>query len=246
MPTKYLIRFDDVCPTMNWTNFLIIKSQLEVLGIKSILGVVPECRDPTLQIEEPRDNFFDMVREWAKYGDTIAQHGTYHVYDTSRAGILAVNARSEFAGHDYATQFERIQHGKNILVTEGVWQPFFMAPGHSFDKTTIDVLNDLNFKVITDGYGFYPYTIGSIAMVPQLTSRPLNFGFGYSTLCLHVNSMSREQVDTFLQFVDANLVRFVDVKSVPIHQPDTIFAIICRFVTSVALRLFRYSRRLTF
>ena len=45
---KYLMRFDDVNPRMNWDKFLVLKNVLEKYNIKSILGVVPYCRDHKL------------------------------------------------------------------------------------------------------------------------------------------------------------------------------------------------------
>lgn len=242
MPTRFLIRFDDVCPTMSWEKFYIVKSRLEVLNIKSILGVVPECRDPNLNVDDECAEFFDRVRCWKKYGDTIAQHGTYHVYDTDSAGILGINTRSEFAGHDYVTQFERMQHGKHILINEDVWEPYFMAPAHSFDETTIQVLADLGFQALTDGYGFYPYTHGSIVMVPQLTSKPFKIGFGYSTICLHINSMTHHEIERLLNFVTLYADRFVDFPYVVGKRNESLWAAATRVASTLILRSCRYLR----
>jgi len=57
-PSRYIIRFDDITPGMAWSKFLPLKKELEGLGVKSILGVVPECLDESLAIEAVDDNFF--------------------------------------------------------------------------------------------------------------------------------------------------------------------------------------------
>mgnify|MGYP000364878214 CR=1 FL=1 len=104
--------------------------------------------------------------------------------------------------------------GKEILVNEGVWQPWFMAPNHSFDVATLEALNKLDFVAITDGYGFYPYLSHSLLFVPQMTSFPIKIGFGLSTICLHINSMTPSDILTITQFILGNKDKFVDFKDV--------------------------------
>ena len=55
---KYLVRFDDITSRMDWNNFLVLKKCLEKHGIKSILGVVPNCKDQFLSVSQPNENFF--------------------------------------------------------------------------------------------------------------------------------------------------------------------------------------------
>ena len=214
MSTKFILRFDDVTPQMAWSNFLPLKKIVEGLGIRSVLGVVPDCKDPKLSIEPKVDHFYDQVRKWYDFGDSIAQHGTHHLYDSNSSNLLGVNQRSEFAGHSFVIQFDKILKGKEILVNEGVWQPWFMAPNHSFDVATLEALNKLDFVAITDGYGFYPYLSHSLLFVPQMTSFPIKIGFGLSTICLHINSMTPSDILTITQFILGNKDKFVDFKDV--------------------------------
>ena len=208
MSTRYILRFDDISPGMAWSKFLPLKHRLEKMGVKSVLGVIPECRDPSLFCEPAKEMFFDLVREWVEFGDSIAQHGTYHLYDSDKSGLLQINDRSEFAGHPYDMQLERLAHGKSILVQEKVWQPFFMAPSHSFDENTLKALKRLKFQAITDGYGVFPYRLNGIVLVPQLTSFPFNIGIGYCTICVHINTMSYQQIEYLLNFITLNRKRF--------------------------------------
>lgn len=243
MATKYILRFDDVCPGMAWSRFLPLKDKLQKLDIKCVLGVVPECRDRSLKAEADRDDFYDRVREWVAYGDAIAQHGTYHLYDTCCAGILGINKRSEFAGHNYRTQLDRLHTGKEILVKEGVWQPWFMAPAHSFDNNTLDALRFLGFRALTDGYGFYPYLIRGLVMVPQIASFPLRISFGYQTICVHVNILLQDQITRLSEFVERKSGQFVDFKHVAdMEGTDSLYSKWLRISSAYFLRSCRRLR----
>ncbi len=204
---------------MAWSKFLPLKAEIEKIGVNTILGVIPDCKDQKLSLEPERDDFFEWVRKWASFGDTIAQHGTFHVYDTHNSGVLGINKRSEFAGHSLKQQTNRLAHGKEILKREKVWQPYFMAPAHSFDITTVRALANLSFIAVTDGYGFFPYYLEKIILVPQLTSFPINSGFGYCTICVHINTMSSGQIKKLLTFIKKNKDQFCHFEDVINQAP---------------------------
>lgn len=240
---SFIVRFDDIAPGMAWHAFLPLKRKLERLGVRCVLGVVPDCRDPGLKVEAERSDFFALVREWAEYGDTIAQHGTYHVYDTEHGGLLQINRRSEFAGHPYSQQYARLAHGKSILQREGVWQPYFMAPSHSFDVNTLRALYDLGFTALTDGYGFHPYEVERLVLVPQLVGRPLNISIGVQTICMHINSASAELVQSLIEFVTANQPRIVNFKDVAsAHPTPTRVSSVLRHASKMVLSAARSMR----
>ena len=214
MSVKYILRFDDISPGMSWKNFIPLKNDLEKLNIKCLLGVIPECKDKTLSIEEYKKDFFQFIFHCKNYGDTIAQHGCHHIYDSKDPGILKINNKSEFSGHSYDEQYEKIKKGKKILEDQKVWQPYFMAPAHSFDNNTLDVLQNLGFIAITDGYGIYPYSYRNIIMVPQLISKPINIGFGFQTLCIHINKMTTNDINNLFLFITNNKEKFVSFEDV--------------------------------
>ena len=210
MSTKIIVRFDDICPNLNWDKFLLIKNKLQDLGIRSILGVIPDNKDKSFLKFEHKENFFDLINHYKNFGDTIAQHGTHHKYTTNSSGILKINNRSEYAGHDFKYQFELIKKGKQILENNNCWQPVFMAPSHSFDENTLRALNKLGFKSISDGYGFFPYKKKGIDLVPQISSRPFNTGFGLSTICIHTNNLNKKNIKNFLEFISTNRSRIIN------------------------------------
>ena len=209
MSTKLIIRFDDICPNLNWEIFFLIKKELQDLGIRSVLGVIPENKDKSLLKYEYKENFFELINQYKNFGDTIAQHGTYHKYTTSSKGILKINNRSEFAGHDFNYQYKLLKKGKQILESKNCWQPVFMAPSHSFDENTLIALRKLGFKSISDGYGFFPYKVKGIDFVPQISSRPFNTGFGLATICIHTNNLNKINIKNLLDFIYSNRSRII-------------------------------------
>lgn len=233
----YLVRFDDIAPDMHWCNFLRVKETLEKYSIKSVLGVVPENRDPKLSVEAgvSEQEFFSRIRSYKSYGDTIAQHGTYHLYDIKDSGILKINNKSEFSGHSYQVQLEKLQTGKEILQRNDVWQPYFMAPSHSFDVNTLKALKALGFKAVTDGYGFYPYMLEGIVLVPQLVSKPMPaLKFGIQTICLHTNNMTDNQINDLIGFIEHNHSKFLDFENVAANIKKYNFPILSKFLYALS------------
>jgi hypothetical protein len=228
---------------MAWTKFERFESVLQELEILPLVGVVPLCQDPCLEVENKRDNFWARVRHWQSVGWAIAQHGYTHRYVTESPGILKIGSQSEFAGLPYAEQYKKLREGKRILMAEEAWQPVFMAPSHSFDQITLEVLADLGFEFITDGFGVYPYRLGKLTAVPQLFASPLHFGLGVYTICLHVNSLSEAQIDHWIKFLYVNRKRFVSFRDAAQIRPRFPGAAVCaRLITSTGLNVARRIR----
>ena len=61
MTSKYLIRFDDLCPTMNWDMWSRIESVLLEHKISPLLAVVPDNQDRKLVAGAAREDFWDRV-----------------------------------------------------------------------------------------------------------------------------------------------------------------------------------------
>lgn len=161
-----LLRFDDICDTMNWEQWLKAKELLDNYGVKALLGVIPDCKDRDLSIDPPRKDFWEYVKSLQKEGYTIAMHGLYHVFDTEARGIVTKKKRSEFAGHSYEEQYEKIKKGKEIFLINGIETDVFFAPAHSFDDNTLRALRDNGFKYISDGMGSKPYLRNGIICLP--------------------------------------------------------------------------------
>ncbi len=240
MNPQFVIRFDDISPRMAWSKFTVFDELSKELDLPFLVGVIPNCLDSKLTIEAERVDFWDVVRHWSRRGWTIAQHGYTHQYVTKNPGILKISNNSELAGLTYMEQLAKIDAGKAILVQQGVWRPVFMAPSHSFDEVTVKVLSELEFCYLTDGYGVYPYRVGSLTALPQLFSGAKNFGFGIYTICLHVNTMTPVQMSSMIRFIRENRAKIISFEQAV--SASSIFpgvALAVRLATSVAIPIIR-------
>jgi predicted deacetylase len=237
MSSKFIIRFDDIAPCMAWSKFSGFDALARELDIPLLVGVVPHCLDPNLAREPARADFWDVVRGWVNRGWTVAQHGYTHQYVTNVTGILTIKEQqSELAGLSYEEQYAKLKAGKDILVQQRVWQPVFMAPSHSFDHITLQVLSDLDFRYLTDGYGLYPYKMGDLTAVPQLFGKPKHLGFGVYTICLHVNEMTQPEIRNILRFMSTHRKQIISFdNAAAMSSPLPCVAMISRIVTFPAL-----------
>ena len=154
---KILLRFDDICPTMNWEQWDRAKKLLDIKGKVALLGVIPDCQDPDLLIDEPRLDFWDYIKFLQEQGYTIAMHGYKHIFECGH---------SEFAGLPYEKQLEKIQKGRAILAEHGIETEIFFAPAHNYDDNTLRALSACGFKYMSDGLSRKPYLRYGVTLLP--------------------------------------------------------------------------------
>ncbi len=87
----------------------------------------------------------------------------------------------------------------------------WIAPGHSFDRTTVSILRELGVTSISDGYSISPYTDKQgIFWIPQQLSekqilsvpggKPSELkSAGVWTVCIHPNAWTRAEINQFRQ-----------------------------------------------
>jgi predicted deacetylase len=194
MSAKYIVRFDDICPTMNWVIWEQIESILVKHNIKPILAVVPDNRDPKLVGGPQREDFWERVRAWQAAGWFIAIHGYQHLYSTPESGLMRINNRSEFAGLSYEEQRSKLEKGLAIFAQHNVCADAWIAPAHAFDTNTVKALLDLNINIISDGYYWRPVKRLDALWVPQQLWRFRKMPFGLWTVCLHHNGYSEKDL----------------------------------------------------
>ena len=187
---RYLIRFDDICPTMNWGIWDQIEAILRKNGIKPILAVVPDNQDAKLIVDAPRDDFWDRVRQWQEWGWTIGLHGYQHKYVTRESGIVGIKNDSEFAGLPEKEQEETLKKAVDIFQRQGIVPEIWIAPSHSFDSITVSLLHSFAINIISDGLAFSPFHKNGAVWVPvQLWRfRRIPLPRGVWTVCHHCNS----------------------------------------------------------
>lgn len=191
--TECMIRLDDITPDMDMNRFQKVKAILDRYQICPLIGVVPENQDTTLHKEDNREDFWHTIKELRRIGWKVAQHGTFHLYETDDSGLLGINPFSEYAGLPYQTQLQKLQLGKKILEDRGIVTDIFMAPGHTYDCNTLRALAECGFKVVTDGLYKKPYCENGLLFIP-CRLRGYKKPRGIDTICLHTNLMDEKAV----------------------------------------------------
>jgi hypothetical protein len=59
----YLLRFDDLCPTMSKERFDRFMNIVKRHRIRPILAVVPDNQDPELNVNDPDPAFWNRMRD---------------------------------------------------------------------------------------------------------------------------------------------------------------------------------------
>ena len=111
---------DDIAPGMDWAKFGRFRALCDRYGVRPLIGVVPDNRDAGLEIDPPREDFFETVKELAHSGWSVAMHGCHHVYTSKSGGLFPLNHLSEFAGLSYEKQSELIRRGRQVLTANGI------------------------------------------------------------------------------------------------------------------------------
>lgn len=201
---KILVRFDDICPTMDWRQWHIAEEYLDKYNIKPLLGVIPDCRDKELMIDPLRKDFWEWVKVWQTKGAVVAMHGVYHVYTTHDRGLVSNGNNSEFAGLPYKKQYDLLTRGKEILRSHGISTDVFFAPSHSYDLNTLKALSALEFRYVSDGKTFKPVVRSGIRCIPcKSRIKYLDFVDEYQTEVFHTSDWRRKEKEySFKKFVD--------------------------------------------
>jgi predicted deacetylase len=212
-PAKFLVRFDDVCPTMNWKVWQQIEKPLIDYGILPIMAIVPDNMDETLRVNAADPMFWEQVRVWQARGWTIALHGYQHRYVTNDAGLIGLNPYSEFAGLPEHLQEEKLRKALRIFDEQHVQPSVWVAPAHSFDRGTLRALSRAGIDTISDGFALRPYRDPEgTRWIPQQMWRFRTAPPGIWTVCSHINDWTAKDIARF----QAGLLKFKDrIVSVP-------------------------------
>jgi len=212
---SYLLRFDDICPTMNWAVWEAIERELVLHDVRPILAVVPDNQDPGLMRDPPVADFWERVRRWQAMGFTIAVHGFQHLYTNHEKGLMKLTPHSEFAGLPYETQLDMLRRALAIFTENGVRADAFVAPSHSFDENTLRALAEVGIKVVSDGLWPWPHQDrNGIFWVPQQLWRFSPKPAGVWTVCLHHNKWPEKTLELFRTELAKYAPRMTDVATV--------------------------------
>ena len=211
---KIAVRLDDITECMDWPKFLRFKGLLDYYGIKPLLGVVPDCRDGEIKgsSDGAPEDFWEYIRSLQKDGYGLAMHGVNHVYTTDKGGMFPLNPFSEFAGLPYEEQLELLSYGVDIFNEHGLVTDMFMAPGHSYDASTLKALGKLGFRAVTDGFGSRPYTYAGITFYPisfRQSDSLRSTREGYTTFTVHTNTLNDADFDRYERYFKEYSGKFI-------------------------------------
>jgi predicted deacetylase len=213
-PAQYILRFDDLCPTVahsRWQRFLPL---IEKFGIQPILAVVPDNQDNELNLSPPDPEFWSQMRALQAAGATIGMHGFRHLCTSRGSSLLKLHRHSEYAGVPEETQREWIREGLRILRAEGLNPTIFVAPCHGFDLGTLRALRLEGIQLLSDGFARVPFTRSGLTWIPQQLWGPESKDKGLWTICVHSNFARDTQVERLDAFLRAHAHQFTSVERV--------------------------------
>lgn len=184
---KIMIRFDDICPTMDFEQWERAEKILRKYQIKPLIGVIPACEDPDLQINSYREDFWTWIKSLQKDGYYVAMHGVHHRFKSHQRGMIDNRSDSEFAGLTCEEQYQLIMEGKRILEEKGIRTDVFFAPAHSYDRNTIRALSRAGFKYMSDGKSRRAYRLDGLICLPTQSYRMFQTLGGHYTAIFHAH-----------------------------------------------------------
>lgn len=197
-------RMDDLCPSMDNEKFERVIQIFEQYNVKPLLGIVPDNKDSKLAVEDENPYFWNRIRELTQKGYDVAMHGYQHSYDICARGIVDNAKASEFAGHSYEIQDEKIRKGRAVLQSHSIDTEYFFAPGHSYDNNTILALYANGFKYISDGRAHWAYKINNVCFIPCRKYEIAVRCRGISTICIHANGLNSKIEDCIKKTIESN------------------------------------------
>lgn len=210
--SKYIMRLDDACPRHDRDKWQRMEELLNAYGVKPIVGIIPDCRDPQMEQYPEDPEFWDRARAWQSRGWAMALHGWQHVYVTREGGLNPVHQRSEFAGLSLEKQKEKIAAGMEVFNAQGIKPVAFIAPSHTFDKDTLRALLECtDIRSISDTVARAPYNKYGFTFVPQQTGRARKLNLDWVTFCYHPNVMGEEdflELEGFLRVHEGEFVPY--------------------------------------
>ena len=214
---KYIIRLDDAAEKWNRSNWLKMEALLTKYKIRPVVGIIPQCEDPDMDIYNLDVEFADTIARWGKMGWQFALHGYNHVFISEAGGINPVNFKSEFAGVSLKIQKDKIRNGVERLSQIGVTPKIFFAPAHTFDNNTLIALkNCSDIEFISDTIAYDVYELDGFTVVPQQCGMARKLPFKVTTFCYHPNNMNDKdfyELENFLEQYDKQFIDFPLKKS---------------------------------
>jgi hypothetical protein len=219
-PAQYLLRFDDLCPTMSRSGWERFARMIEEFRIQPILSVIPDNRDCELMLSPPDPEFWSRMRSLESAGATIALHGYQHLCESRGTSILGLHQKTEFAGIAEDVQRQWIQRGLEILRGHELNPKLWVAPRHGFDAATLSALRKEGIDSISDGFARSVAMRGGIRWIPQQLWEPVPRTQGLWTICIHTDTATDATVQKVRRFLGSYNELFTSFDRVVSEYPS--------------------------
>jgi predicted deacetylase len=213
-PARYLLRFDDLCPTVSRERWQLCRGLVDEFRVRPILAVVPDNLDPDLAVSPADAGFWREVRAMEKAGATIGLHGYHHLRQSRGRSFVPLQRASEFAGVPGHWQRTWIWEGLDILRQHGLNPRIWVAPQHGFDGDTLRALKAERIHLLSDGFARVPFVRGGMTWIPQQLWAPLEKSEGLWTICIHPNTARPAEIETLRAFLRGHAHQFTSVDAV--------------------------------
>lgn len=216
-PAQYLVRIDDLCPTVHPERWSGICEVIRELKIRPILAVVPDNQDESLAKSTYDERFWEEMRILQQEGATIAMHGYRHDCSLRARSLIPLHRHSEFAGRSLETQREFLRSGLAALRHEALEPRLFVAPKHSFDRATLRALCQEGLPYISDGLARVPFKRDGVTWIPQQLWSPASRAKGLWTICIHPNSTGPRRAAELRSFIKKYREQFTSFDEVIVN-----------------------------
>ena len=240
-PAQYLLRIDDLCPTVSAERWQKFQSLIEEFRLRPILAVVPDNRDPELQVSPPDPAFWDCMRALEAAGAAIGLHGYQHLCATRGRSLVNLHRISEFAGAPAATQRAWISDGLRILRGHGLNPNIWIAPRHGFDRNTLAALREERILLLSDGFARVPFLQGGSTWIPQQLWAPVEKERGLWTICVHPNTARDAEIAALRGFLTIHAAQFTSLDRVTFRFDPATLTLAERIQAVCALRRLKIS-----
>ncbi len=208
---QYLLRFDDLCPTVSRERWQHCRSLIEEFRLQPILAIIPDNQDPELQVSPPNPQFWDEMRAMQAAKATIGLHGYRHLCASGSRSLVPLQDASEFAGVPVEIQRLWIHEGMRMLREQGLNASIWVAPRHGFDANTLRVLRAEGIKLLSDGLIPRPFLRDGLIWIPQQLWAPVEKPSGLWTICVHPNAASDAQIADLRVFLRSHVQQITSV-----------------------------------
>ena len=240
-PAQYLLRIDDLCPTVSAERWQKFQSLIEEFRLRPILAVVPDNQDPELKVSPPDPAFWDCVRALETEGAAIGLHGYQHLCATRGRSLVNLHRISEFAGVPAATQRGWIGEGIRILRGHGLDPNVWIAPRHGFDRNTLAALREQGVLRLSDGFARGPFLKGGLTWIPQQLWAPVEKKRGLWTICVHPNTARDAEIAALRSFLAIHAAQFTSLDRVIFRFDPATLTLAERIHAVCALRRLKIS-----